>query len=46
MCFILNEMNYSKILNKLDEFYSNTNIITTRIINKIYSSFNLNPNTI
>ena len=32
MYFILNEMNYNKILN---EFYNDINIIKIRIVNKI-----------
>ena len=35
MYFILNEMNFSEILDKFDRFHNVTNVIKTRIINEI-----------
>ena len=35
MYFILHEMNYNKIYNKIDEFHDHTNIIKIKIINEI-----------
>ena len=44
MCFIPNEMHFTKIFDKFDEFYNNKNKIKTRIINEFF--LNLNPNNI
>ena len=35
MYFTLNEMNFSKIFNKINEFYDHINIIKKEIINKM-----------
>ena len=34
-CFMSNEINFSKILNKINEIHDGKNIFKTKIINKI-----------
>ena len=39
---MLNEMNYNEIVNKIDRFHNEKNVIKMRIINEMKFSFNLN----